>query len=82
MKNFQQQSLTRMAISYGDTLPYAAFTLTLPEILQQAAGKTTGIVYHRQNNTAEGQSYAQLLAEAAKILTGLRQQSLQSQSSI
>ena len=82
MEKIQQQSLAKMAISCGDALPDAVFKTTLPEILQQAASQTTGIVYHLQNNTAAQQSYAELLEEASKILTGLCQQGLEPQERV
>ena len=82
MRKFQQSSLAGMAISCGDTLPQNLFSITLPEILQQAANQTKGIVYHLQNDTAVQQSYAELLEAAAKILTGLRQQKLEPQERV
>lgn len=79
MGKFQQPLLAGMATSCGAIIPQNLFTITLPEILQQAASQTTGIIYHLQNDTAVQQSYAELLEAAAKILTGLRQQKLEPQ---
>ncbi|MEY2978945.1 MAG: non-ribosomal peptide synthetase/polyketide synthase hybrid enzyme, partial [Cyanobacteriota bacterium] len=76
---------TVMSLTYGGDLPTpAGFPQTLPEVLQQAAAKALGdrITHLEADGTIVQQSYAQLLAEAQCILTGLRQQGLKPQDKV
>jgi len=78
----QEESQPLSAFSHGNHVPDSVFAVTLSQILEQAAQQGTGIVYHHLDNTSHWQSYGQLLIEAESILTGLRQQGLQSQDKV
>jgi acyl transferase domain-containing protein/acyl-CoA synthetase (AMP-forming)/AMP-acid ligase II/acyl carrier protein len=68
----------RTAFSDGGLLPFVADAPTnLIELLQKAARKATGKIIYLENGKEITQSYAQLLAQAQKILSGLRQLGLQ-----
>ena len=70
------------AISHGTFVPTSVLALTLPQLLETAASKETGIVYHDRNDGAVFQSYGQLLTEAATILGSLRQRGLKPQDKV
>lgn len=64
----------KQAFSDGDSLPIIADApTTLVELLQRAAQKATGKIIYLNTGKEIVQSYVQLLAEAERILFGLRQ---------
>lgn len=82
----EEESATKQsAIASGGSLPEELDApTTLPEILQRAARQTAGdsIVYLQPDGVAIAQSYENLLAEAEKILAGLRKLGLKPQDKV
>ncbi|MCM1984908.1 SDR family NAD(P)-dependent oxidoreductase [Lyngbya confervoides] len=73
------------ALAYGGDLPADAHDLqTLPELLIRAAREVAGerIIYLAPDGTESQQSYADLLAEAERILAGLRSLGLTPQDKV
>ncbi|WP_414587454.1 SDR family NAD(P)-dependent oxidoreductase [Scytonema sp. PCC 10023] len=73
-----------LAISYGASLPDESNApSTLPEVLQRAAQQVEGrIIYLLPNAKELRQSYADLLAQAERILCGLRKLGLKPQEQV
>ncbi len=74
LKSVPQESYpqTKLAFSDGGALPFVATPTTLIELLQTAA-QTSGEILYLENGREISQSYAQLLTQAEKCLSGLRQ---------
>ena len=76
LANFPQLPYPHAATAYSDggLLPLVADApTTLIELLQKAAQKATGEIIYLENGKEISLSYAQLLAQAQRILSGLRQ---------
>ncbi|HHP7229534.1 MAG TPA: beta-ketoacyl synthase N-terminal-like domain-containing protein, partial [Xenococcaceae cyanobacterium] len=73
---------TRWAISQGESIPKNITSITLTNLLQEAATSDQGIVHLNEAEEVYFQSYQKLLTQAESILSGLRNLGLKPQSKV
>jgi myxalamid-type polyketide synthase MxaB len=82
MNKLSEQASVNLSLCHGAVLPSSVFSTNLPKMLERAAEYSTGIVLINGNNSTDFLAYSDLLAEAERVLTGLRQRNLQPQDRV
>jgi acyl-CoA synthetase (AMP-forming)/AMP-acid ligase II/3-oxoacyl-(acyl-carrier-protein) synthase len=82
MNKLSEQASVNLSLCHGAVLPSSTFSTNLPKMLERAAEYSTGIVLINGNQSTDFLAYSDLLAEAERVLTGLRQRNLQPQDRV
>ncbi|MBW4537315.1 MAG: SDR family NAD(P)-dependent oxidoreductase [Pleurocapsa minor HA4230-MV1] len=81
MNKLSEQVSVNLSLCHGAVLPSSVFSTNLPKMLERAAEYSTGIVLI-DGNQSTFLAYSDLLAEAERVLAGLRQRNLQPQDRV